>query len=105
MTTTIKQNVTSGKHAVALVGYSGWRRESAIGDGVTKATMALVTRCGSKTDAARIAKALNDAQPGVLPGSKDVPVYEARKYAKTDYLSQQDRRNGDRDCDRRIVHD
>lgn len=101
--TTITQNLTTGRYAVALVGYRGWRRDSAIGDGITSATSALVTRCATKAEAAAIARDLNDAQPCVMPGSQDVPVYQALAYHRTDYLSRQDRDNGNRDVDRRIA--
>ncbi len=105
MMTQIRQNVTSGKWAVAMVGHKGWRRDAAIGDGITAALNALLTRCDTKEEAERLAAELNDAQPAVLPGSQDVPVYEARRYAKTDYLSRQAReQNGGRDCDRCIIH-
>ena len=87
-----------------MVGYRGWRRDSAIGDGITAATSALYTRCATKNEATLLAKELNDALPSVIPGSQDVPVYEAIPYKKLDYISEQDRRNGDRDCDRRIIH-
>ena len=105
MTTTINQNVTSGKWAVAIVGYKGWRRDAAIGDGITSALNALITRCETKAEAEELAAALNAEQPSILPGSPDVPVYEARRYAKSDYIGRQAReQNGNRDCDRRIVH-
>ena len=99
----VPQNVSSGRYAVALVGFRGWRRDSAIGDGITAATMALVTRTETQAEADRLAAELNDAQPGVLPGSPDVPRYEAGRYNKTDYIGQQNRDRGQtRDCDRRI---
>jgi hypothetical protein len=103
--TTIKQNVNSGKWAVAMVGYKGWRRDAAIGDGITSALSALVTRCDTKAEAEQIAAELNAAQPAILPGTPDVPVYAAQRYAKRDYLSRQAyEQNGNRDCDRRIIH-
>ena len=103
--TTIKQNVTSGKWAVAMVGYRGWMRDSAIGDGITSALNALLTRCETQQEAEELAASLNAEQPSVMPGSNDVPVYEARRYAKSDYIGRQARDlNGNRDCDRRIVH-
>ncbi len=103
--TKIKQNVTSGKWAVAIVGYRGWMRDSAIGDGITSALNALVTRCETKKEAEILAAALNAEQPAILPGSQDVPVYEARLYAKSDYIGRQAREhNGNRDADRRVVH-
>lgn len=105
MTTTIRQNVTSGKWAVAITGWRGWRRDAAIGDGITSATAALVTRCETKAEAVELAAALNGEQPTILPGTPDVPVYEARRYNKSDYIGRQARlQNGNRDCDRRIVH-
>jgi hypothetical protein len=97
------QNVTSGRWAVAIVGMKGWCRDSAIGDGITRATKALVTRCQSKKEAEELAQKWNDAQPGIMPGSQDVFVYEAVAYSKADYISQQDQRNGMRDCDRQIA--
>lgn len=105
MATAIKQNVTSGRYAVAIVGYRGWRRDAAIGDGITSALNALVTRCQTKAEALALAGELNAAQPAIMPGSQDVPVYECRKYDRADYLSRQAReQNGNRDCDRRIVN-
>jgi hypothetical protein len=102
--TTSKQNLTSGKYAVALVGYRGWGRDSAIGDGIKAALRALVTRCGTMAEAEAMAARLNEAQPLVLPGSQDVPVYEARRYHRDDYISRQDlAQAGGRDCDRRIA--
>lgn len=105
MTTAIQQNVTSGKWAVAMVGYRGWRRDSALGDGITSALNALLTRCETRQEAEELAASLNAEQPSVLPGLKDVPVYDARLYAKADYIGRQAReQNGNRDCDRRIIH-
>lgn len=103
MATTIQQNLSTGRYAVALVGYRGWRRDSAIGDGITSATSALVTRCRTKAEAVRIAAELNESQPSVMAGSPDVPVYQALPYRRDDYLSRQDRANGSRDVDRRIA--
>lgn len=101
----INQNVSNGKYAVAMIGYRGYRREAAIGDGVTSATAALLTRCETMEEAEKIAAELNYSQPAVRPGSQDVPVYAAMKYAKGDYLSRQAReQNGSRDADRRIIH-
>lgn len=97
------QNITSGKWAVALVGYKGWRRDSAIGDGITSAQCALVTRCESRQHAEAIVAEMTAKLPAVLPGSQDVPEYAVRAYRRTDYLSRQDLRNGSRDADRRIV--
>lgn len=104
-TRTILQNVTTGRYAVAMVGYRGWRRDSAIGDGITSALNALVARCATMAEAEEIAEAMNAEQPHAMPGSKDVPVYEARKYAKSDYIGRQAReQNGNRDADRRVIH-
>lgn len=97
------QNITSGKWAVAIVGYKGWRRDSAIGDGITSAQCALVTRCESRQQAEAIVAEMTATLPAVLPGSHDVPEYAVRAYRRTDYLSRQDLRNGSRDADRRIV--
>ncbi len=97
------QNITTGKWAVALVGYQGWRRDSAIGDGITSAQCALVTRCESRQQAEAIVAEMTATLPTVLPGSQDVPEYAVRAYRRTDYLSRQDLRNGSRDADRRIV--
>ena len=101
--TTIQQQLYSGKYAVALVGYKGWRRDSAIGDGITSAQCALVTRCDTKEQAKAIVDDLTSRLPAVGPGSNDVPEYAIRPYRRTDYLSRQDLRNGSRDVDRRIV--
>lgn len=101
----IHQIFDSGKYAVAIVGFKGWRRDSAIGDGITSALSALVTRCATLVEAKSLAERLNNQQPRVRPGSVDVPVYAACKYLKSDYLSAQQRRNGQsRGCDRKIVH-
>jgi hypothetical protein len=89
---------------VAIVGYKGWRRDAAIGDGITGALNALVTRTATKEEAERLADELNADQPSIMPGTPDVPVYEVRRYVKSDYISRQAReQNGNRDCDRRIV--
>ena len=102
---TINQNVTSGKWAVAQVGWRGWRRDAAMGDGITSALNALLTRCETKEEAVALAAELNDEQPPVRAGSNDVPVYEARPYRKADYIGRQAReQNQSRDCDRRIIH-
>ena len=98
------QNITSGKWAVALVGYKGWRRDSAIGDGITSALNALVTRCETREQAEAIVSELAARLPAIMPGSQDVPEYEVRLYRKADYISAQARQyNGNRDADRRIV--
>ena len=102
---TITQNVSSGKWAVAMVAWHGWMREDAIGDGITSALSALVTRCDTEDEAKTLAAALNDEQPTVMPGGKSVPVYGAMKYAKRDYIGRQAReQNGNRDADRNIIH-
>ena len=57
------------------------------------------------TPVEEIAAELNAAQPRVMPGSQDVPVYSAMKYAKSDYIGRQAReQNGNRDADRRVIH-
>jgi hypothetical protein len=97
------QNLSSGRYAVACVGSRQWMRESAIGDGITAATMALVTRCETHETAREIAQALNDAQPAILPGQGFAWVYEAVLYRRNDYIGQQNiDREQTRDCDRRI---
>lgn len=102
--TQARQNITSGRWAVAWIGMRGWRRYAAIGDGITRATACLVTRCGAKAEAQALAEALNDAQPGVLPGDPDVPAFECRPYVQRDYIADQAwNQNGQRDCDRRIM--
>ena len=103
MKTEIKQQLHTGRYAVALVGYKGWRRDSAIGDGITLALHALVTRCNTREQAEAIVAELNAPLPRVTPGGQDVPEYAVRLYRTTDYLSRQARLNGDRDADRRIV--
>lgn len=50
----LKQNVDAGTYAVAIVGYQAWRRDMAIGDGITSATSSLVTRCRTLKEAYRI---------------------------------------------------
>jgi hypothetical protein len=98
------RNLERGKWAVSMSGYRGWRRDSALGDGITSALHALVGRFETKEEAEAEARRLNDAQPHVLPGSSDVPVFEARRYDRTDYIpGQQLRTIGARDCDRRIA--
>jgi len=102
---TIKQNVTSGRWAVAMVGWSGWHRTAAIGDGITTARSALLTRCETQEEATSLAAALNAEQPAVRAGSNDVPVYKAVPYRKLDYLGKQAvQRHQTRDCDRNIIH-
>lgn len=98
----ISQNVSSGHYAVALTGYRGWHRDSAIGDGITSATAALVTRCDSKAEAEAVAEEMNAQHAEPRPGSQDVPVYDARPYVRDDYMSRQAKQNN-RSCDRRIV--
>jgi len=60
-------NPDRGPWAVALVGYRGWDRDMAIGDGITQALNALVSRHATKEEAEAAAKALNDSQPAVWP--------------------------------------
>jgi len=98
----IKQNLTSGQWAVAMTGYRGWRRTSALGDGITSAHNALITRCESRAEAEQLAARLNDG-PSMMPGQPDVPEYDARRYRRDDYLSRQSLRFGSRDIDRRIA--
>lgn len=96
-------NLSSGRWAVARVGMKGWDRDFAIGDGITSAGMALLTRCPTSKEATALADAWNDAQPNVLPGSPSVFIYAARKYVRHDYIDSQNiGRNQCRDCDRRI---
>lgn len=97
------KNVSRGKYAVAQTGWRGWRNSALIGDGITLAINALLTRCDTMADANRIAAEMNALHKEPRPGSPSIPVYAAKKYVKTDYLSRQDRRNGDRDCDQRII--
>lgn len=93
------QILDKGKWAVAVVGMRGWMTDYAIGDGITSATASLRTRCDTKEQAEKLAEEWNDAQPGVLPGSPSVFVYEARRYDRNDYFCRQ---SAKRDCDRRI---
>ena len=97
-----KQNLTNGPWAVAVVGYRGWRRDSAIGDGITSALSAVLTRCRDRREAEVLAASLNAEQPTILPGTPDVPVYEARRYVQSDYLSRQAREQGGADMRRFI---
>lgn len=91
--------MNTGRYAVALIGTQGWRRDGAIGDGITTAQHALVSRHSTRQAAEAEARRLNDAQPHVMPGTPDVPVYDARVYRMDDYLSRQDRLNGRRRAD------
>jgi hypothetical protein len=93
----------AGRYAVALIGTRGWNRDSAIGDGITSAHNALVSRHETRESAEAEARRLNEAQPHVMPGTQDVPVYDARPYRMDDYLSRQDRLNGRRRSDIRIA--
>jgi len=94
------QILDRGKWAVACVGMRGWCSDYAIGDGITSALAALRTRCQTQKEAEELAEKWNDAQPGVLPGSPSVFVYEARKYNPNDYFCKQSIK---RDCDRKIA--
>lgn len=99
-----KQNIDNGRWAVAIVGSKQWMSEAAIGDGITTATMSLVTRCQSKAEAEELADKLNDLEPGLLPGQGFAWVFAAVKYTKTDYISRQNVQRGQiRNCDRRIA--
>ncbi len=101
----MKQNVSQGNWAVAIVGYRGWMRDSAIGDGITTARSALITRVPTNEEADTIVARLTAALPSVLPGSPDVPVYAAVPYRRTDYIGRQQLEcDGARDHYRRIVH-
>ena len=96
-------NLSSGRYAVACVGSRQWMSSAAIGDGVTSATSALVTRCKTRVEAERIAAELNASQPTLLPGQGFAWVFEAVPYRHTDYIGRQNRERGQtRDCDRRI---
>lgn len=100
----LPRNYASGKWAVAVVGMRGWRTDFALGDGITAALQSLWTRCETREEAEALALRLNDAQPGVLPGSPLVFVFEAMKYNKLDYIGSQNRNLGQtRDCDRRLA--
>lgn len=100
----MNQNLSSGKWAVAVVGLRGWMRESALGDGITNALNALVTRMGTRQEAEAVAAKLNSATMAILPGGSDVCVYESRPYRRADYIGSQQLANGqNRDCDRRIA--
>ncbi len=99
----LPRNLDSGRYAVAVVGIKEWMRSSAIGDGITSASAALLTRCDSKREVEEIAAVANDLQPGLMPGQGVAWVYAALPYDITDYLSQQALRNGRRKCDRRIA--
>lgn len=96
-------NTGSGKYAVAMTGYRGWQNNMAIGDGITSAQSALITRCETRAEAQKLAEELNDLQASVLPGSDSVPSYSAMPYDITDYLSADALRNGHRNADRRIA--
>lgn len=98
------QVLDRGRWAVACVGMQGWRQHMAIGDGITAALCALRTRCETREEADDLARQWNDAQPGVLPGSRSVFVYEARPYRKLDYIGSQNIGRGQtRDCGHRIA--
>lgn len=94
-----------GKYAVAIVGYRGWHDDMSCGDGITAAHNILVSRHETMHAAEAEAARLTAAQKRpIMPGDPSQPIYEARRYAIADYLSEQDRaRNGDRPVDRRIV--
>jgi|ERR1700753_3218564 len=98
----VKVNLSKGNWAVAVTGMKGWRNDFAIGDGITKALNALVTRTETESEARDLARLLNSAQPEIRPGGQSVFVYEAMEYQKESYLSRQDLGLG-RDCDRRIA--
>ena len=98
------KNLDSGRFAVAIVGSRQWMSSAAIGDGITTATMALVTRCDSRAEAERIAGEENAKQPAILPGQGFAWVYAAVPYRRSDYIGRQNRERGqNRNCDRRIA--
>lgn len=98
------QNTKSGKWAVAIVGRREWRQRCGIGDGITAATMSLVTRCETREAAEALADELNDLEPGEMPGGASAWIFEAVPYVKTDYIGDQNiRRFQTRDVDRRIA--
>lgn len=99
----LPRELNRGRWAVAIASSKQWRSSAAIGDGITSAAVALVTRCETRQDAEAIAAAANDLQPGLMPGQGFAWVYEAVRYDIADYLSQQAQRNGRRNCDRRIA--
>lgn len=104
MATTTTRNLSSGRWAVALVGWRQWRQDAAAGDGITTALHALVGRYDTREEAEAEAARLNDAQPGTPPGAPSVPEFDARPYRVDDYLSRQQREQGQRRaCDRRIA--
>lgn len=99
------QQLGRGMWAVAITGQRQWGRDSAIGDGITSATMSLVTRCETREEADRMVEELTDLQPGLLPGSGSAWVFSAVKYCRTDYIGQQNiDRSQTRNCDRRIAN-
>lgn len=99
----LPRNLSSGRWAVACVGMRGWMQDMAIGDGITSALQSLFTRCETREEAEKLAEELNEAEPGVMPGSPSVFVFEAMPYKKTDYIGSQNRDRGQtRDVDRRI---
>jgi len=100
----LRRNLSSGRWAVAIVGSEQWMSSAAIGDGITSATAALLTRCKTKAEAEAIAAAANDLEPGLLPGQGFRWVYQALPYRRDDYIGSQNRQRGQRrDCDRRIA--
>jgi hypothetical protein len=91
--TAMQQNLSVGDWAVVVDGYQGWRRDSAAGDGITSASMILVTRCLTRGEAESLASDLTKAQPHVMPGDQDVPTFAARPYRRSDLVSWQDSQN------------
>ena len=101
----ITQNLSRGKYAVAIIGRVTWERDEAIGDGITTASMSLVTRCETLEQAKSLAAELNDLEPGVMPGSGGAWVFEAVPYRRNDYIGQQNiDRSQTRDVDRRVAN-
>lgn len=91
ITADMLRNTASGRWAVAFDGIDQWRCSMAIGDGITKASMALVTRTETKAEAERIAERLRDMQPGLMPGRGAAYSVCVVRYCRRDYVSRQDR--------------
>ena len=85
--------------ALAVVGMRGWRTDGAIGDGITKASWALVSRHSTEHGARAEMSRREAAQTPILPGSASQPEYAVVPYRMSDYLAREDRRNGDRPAD------
>lgn len=93
-----------GKWAVACTGTRQWGGDASLGDGITLAHNALVTRTVTKAAAEEIVRRFKAAQPLLMPGSGNVRTYEVLRYEIKDYLSwQQVNQNQCRNVDRRIA--